>query len=68
MTEGVNAFAQLRLVRSGDLSGSTVVTVTPRSGTATGIYHDSTIQKNYSNHMHFKSLLLCFHVLHYACY
>ena len=36
VTEGVNAFSDLRLVRSGDLSGSTVVTVTPRSGTATG--------------------------------
>ena len=36
VTEGVNAFADLRLVRSGDLSESTTVTVTPQSGTATG--------------------------------
>ena len=37
VTEGVNAFADLRLVRSGDLSESTVVTVTPQSGTAIGM-------------------------------
>ena len=37
VTEGEDAFADLRLVRSGDLSGFTVVTVTPQSGTATGM-------------------------------
>ena len=37
VTEGVDGFAVL-LVRSGDTSGATVVTVTTESGTAMGKY------------------------------
>ena len=36
VTEGVDAFAELNLVRSGHLDGSTVVTVSLLSGTAIG--------------------------------
>ena len=37
MTEGEDGFAELTLVRSGDTSGETVVTVTTADGSATGI-------------------------------
>ena len=47
VTEGVNAFAQMRLVRSGDLSGSTTVTVTPQSAKAIGEYTDTYMQQNF---------------------
>ena len=38
VTEGEDGFAELTLVRSGDTSGATVVTVTTADGSATGIY------------------------------
>ena len=71
VTEGVNSFADLRLVRSGDLSGSTTITVTPRSGTATGTYHDSTIQKIIlttciSNHCYCVFMCYIMHAINYA--
>ena len=37
VTEGEDGFAELTLVRSGDTSGATVVTVTTADGSATGI-------------------------------
>ena len=37
MTEGEDGFAKLTLVRSGDTSGATVVTVTTADGSAIGI-------------------------------
>ena len=40
VTERVDDFANLMLVRSGDLSRVTVVTVTTVSGSATGNHHD----------------------------
>ena len=39
VTEGLDAFAVLTLVRSGVTSETTVVTVTPMSGTAFGNYN-----------------------------
>ena len=36
VTEGEDDFANLNIVRSGDIGRITVVTVTPRSGTAQG--------------------------------
>ena len=36
VTEGVDAFAELTLIRSGHLIGPTIVTVSPLSGTAIG--------------------------------
>jgi hypothetical protein len=41
VTEGENDTAVVRLVRSGDLSKATVVTVTPTPGSADGIYTNS---------------------------
>ena len=38
VTEGVDAFAELTLIRSGHLDETTVVTVSPLSGTAIGKY------------------------------
>ena len=38
VTEGVDEFVELILVRSGVLSRATVVIVTTRSGTATGVF------------------------------
>ena len=38
VTEGVDEFAELTLVRSGDLSRTTVVTVTTGPGNATGVF------------------------------
>ena len=43
VTEGVDAFAVLTLVRSGVISETTMVTVTPQSGTALGNYYSYTI-------------------------
>ena len=57
VTEGVNAFAQLILVRSGDLSGSTTVTVTPQSGTAIGIQYIIQIKCNCHNGFYVQLLL-----------
>ena len=37
VTEGEDGTAELRLVRSGDTAGETVVTITPGPGTAIGI-------------------------------
>ena len=39
VTEGVDAFAVLTLVRNGVISETTMVTVTPQSGTALGNYY-----------------------------
>ena len=37
VTEGVDKFVVLGLARSGDISGSTTVTITPQSATAMGM-------------------------------
>ena len=44
VTEGVDDFAELTLVRRGYLAQSTTVTVTTLSGTATGMGFLSTLQ------------------------
>ena len=38
VTEGENDFAELKLLKNGNLSMATVVRVSTRSGTATGIH------------------------------
>ncbi|CAI8054234.1 CUB and sushi domain-containing protein 1, partial [Geodia barretti] len=43
VTEGVDGAAELVLVRSGDLSTTTVVTVTTEAGTATGVFCNNRI-------------------------
>ena len=44
VTEG-DGFAELRLVRSGDTAGETVVTITPGPGTAIGIANLLSLKK-----------------------
>ena len=46
MTEGEDGFAELTLVRSGDTSGATVVTVTTADGSATGIQLQKPVFEN----------------------
>ena len=36
MTEGLNDFAELTVVRTGEMGRTSVITVTPQSGTAQG--------------------------------
>ena len=43
VTEGVDRAAELVLVTSGDLSRTTVVTVSTEAGTATGVFCNKTI-------------------------